>query len=148
MYFVFQEIPIDIAYEAPVPFWEDEKTDVNIPLLQEVDVPLKYLSLEDVKALLGRSERTIRRYVREGYIQAEYKMIDGHRRVFYTNRSVLALKILIENKPNFHYHGTTVGWFYKEFMKIFYDYYRETMKISGVKIMSFMKFMQQEFNSL
>lgn len=152
----FQEIPTEGIFpvlDAPVNyistlFTENTGDLINIPVLQEVDVPLEYLSLDTVKELLGRSERTIRRYVKEGYIQAEYKAVDGHRRIFYTNRSVLAVKLLIDNKPNFHYTGNSIQWFCKELLNILYDYYREAMKIPDTEAKNFMQFVQQGFNNL
>lgn len=155
-YLSFQEISTEGIFpeldpftdHIPALFNENMGEIITIPVLQEVDVPLEYYSLDKVKDLLGRSERTIRRYAKEGYIQAEYRTVDGHRRILYTNRSVLAVKLLIENKPNFHYTGNSIQWFYKELLNIFYSYYRETMKNPDMGAKNFMQFVQQEFNSL
>ena len=143
--FPVSDLPLDYI---PTLFTENMGEIVDVPVLQEVDVPLEYLSMDTVKEILGRSERTIRRYVKEGYIQAEYRAVDGHRRVYYTNRSVLAVKLLIENKPNFHYTGNSIQWFCKELLKILYDYYKEAMKTPDMKAENFMQFVKQEFNSL
>lgn len=153
---LFQEIPTERLFPIldlptdyiPTLFTGNMGESVDVPVLQEVDVPLEYLSMDTVKELLGRSESTIRRYVKEGYIQAEYKAVEGHRRVYYTNRSVLAVKLLIENNPNFHYTGNSIQWFCKELLKILYEYYKEAMKIPDIKAKDFMQFVKQEFNNL
>lgn len=151
----FQEISTEEIFPILDPLVEhiptlftDMREIVEVPVLQEVDVPLEYLSMDTVKELLGRSERTIRRYVKEGYIQAEYKVVDGHRRIFFTNRSVLAVKVLIENKPNFHYTGNSIQWFCKELLKILYDYYKDAMKMPDMEAKNFMQFVKQEFKTL
>lgn len=56
------------------------------------EIPLRWLSFNSTKDILGISKRSIRRYAKRGLLDRKYKTVNGNVRVYYTNRSVYRLK--------------------------------------------------------
>ncbi len=56
------------------------------------DIPLRWWSKETTIEYLGVAESTVRRYKAEGKLEYKYLMVKGHRKVYYTNRSVIRAK--------------------------------------------------------
>ena len=66
-------------------FTEMEYPDVNKP-------PLRYWSVKTTMEYLGVSMRQVRRYLKDGKLQYQYKTVKGRKRVFISNQSAIDLR--------------------------------------------------------
>lgn len=78
----------------------NSKIDIpNIPLeelfteieLPEDKIPLRWWNMKTTANYLGVSERSVRRYRAEGKLEYKYQMVKGHRKVYFSNRSVISI---------------------------------------------------------
>lgn len=68
---------------------EDLFTEMEFPTEK---VPLRWWTMKTTADHLEVSERTVRRYKAEGKLEYKYVMVKGHRKVYFTNHSVIAVK--------------------------------------------------------
>ena len=71
-------------------FTEMEYPDVNKP-------PLRYWSVKTTMEYLGVSMRQVRRYLKDGKLQYQYKTVKGRKRVFISNQSAIDLRPTLNN---------------------------------------------------
>lgn len=57
-----------------------------------IHTPLKWISLKSAKKVLGIGDRQIQRYADSGKLERTYKTVKGHRKVYYSNRTVYMLR--------------------------------------------------------
>ena len=69
--------------ELPVIPLEDLFLEIPVP-----EMPLRWLSVKTVIRILGVTERQIRNYIKQGKVDYIHKTVNGHKRVFISNRSV------------------------------------------------------------
>lgn len=67
---------------------EELFTEIELP---EDKIPLRWWNMKTTAEYLGVSERTVRRYKAEGKLEYKYQMIKGHRKVYFSNRSVISV---------------------------------------------------------
>lgn len=72
-------------------------------LFQEIEYPtekppFRWLTLKSAMEVLGLSESSVQRYAKGGKLERMYKTVKGHRKVYYSNHSVYALRNLLNSK--------------------------------------------------
>lgn len=77
----------DFSYLPDIPL-EALFTEIELP---KEKIPQRWWSIKTTAKYLGVSERTVRRYRAEGKLEYKYLMVKGHRKVYFTNRSVISV---------------------------------------------------------
>ncbi len=72
---------------------EELFTEMEYPRGQ---IPLRWWNIKTTKEYLEVSESTIRRYKAKGELEYKYVMVKGHRKVYFSNNSVMRLKDKLE----------------------------------------------------
>lgn len=78
---------IDHPYLPEIPL-EDLFTPIDLP---EEKIPQRWWSMKTTVEYLGVSERTVKRYKAEGKLEYKYLMVKGHRKIYFTNISVISV---------------------------------------------------------
>ncbi len=67
---------------------EELFTEIELP---EDKIPLRWWNMKTTTEYLGVSERSVRYYKAEGKLEYKYLMVKGHRKVYFSNRSVISV---------------------------------------------------------